>query len=62
MKLPPELFCKIVEDDAPWLSAEASMENCVGDDTGPLKVGVYRLVETRLVKRKLEVLTRKKGE
>jgi len=60
MKLPKELFVKIEEmqNDAPFLSADASLESCVGDDTGPLTVGVYRLVETKRVHRKLEVIGR----
>jgi hypothetical protein len=60
MKMPKELFCKIVTDarcvDAPWLAAEASLENAVGDDVGPLSVGVYRLVEIKRVRRTLEVI------
>lgn len=58
MKLPKTLFCKIVKgdrNDADWLSAEASIEDCMSDDVGPIDIGVYELVQTRRVERKLTV-------
>ena len=65
MKMPKELFCKIVRDergiDAPWLSAEQTIEDAMGDDTGPEAIGVYRLVEIKTVRRKMEIVSIKRN-
>ena len=64
MKLPKEVFVKVETDprgvDEPWLSDDASIEACFGDDDGPTKIGVYRLVEVRTARRRVEILSAEK--
>ena len=65
MKLPKQVFCKVVpgdRGDEAWLSAAASLDGAMGDDIEATDIGVYQLVEVTRVARPIQTVqkTRKR--
>lgn len=57
-KLPETIFVtRHTEDDFSWLSADGSaLELFDGDEETPLSIGIYKLVETHLMRRSVAVV------